>query len=75
MDSQSDLFLCKDLVYRERTKHIDVRFHFIRDKVENEELIVKKIKGEVNPADFGTKVVPTDKFVFCMKFLHIDDVT
>ncbi|CAM8931496.1 unnamed protein product [Rhodiola kirilowii] len=33
MDSQSALYLCKDHVYHEKTKHIDVRFHFIRNTV------------------------------------------
>ncbi|CAM8943782.1 unnamed protein product [Rhodiola kirilowii] len=66
MDSQSALYLCKDPVYHERTKHIDVRFHFIRDMVESKQII--------NPADFGTKIVPSDKFLFCRKSLHILDI-
>jgi len=73
MDSQSALYLCKEPVYQERTKHIDVRFHFIRQKVEDQEIIVKKILGDVNPADFGTKIVPSNKFVFCRDSLHISD--
>ncbi|CAM8902732.1 unnamed protein product [Rhodiola kirilowii] len=74
MDSQSALYLCKDPVYHERTKHIDVRFHFIRDTVESKEVEIRKILGDVNPADFGTKIVSTDKFLFCRKSLHILDV-
>ncbi|CAM8938725.1 unnamed protein product [Rhodiola kirilowii] len=74
MDSQSALHLCKDQVYHERTKHIDVRFHFIRDTVESKEVEIRKILGDVNPADYGTKIVSTDKFLFCGKSLHILDV-
>ncbi|CAM8881378.1 unnamed protein product [Rhodiola kirilowii] len=74
MDSQSALYLCKDPVYHERTKHIDVRFHFIRDTVESKEIEIRKILGDINTADFGTKIVPTDKFLFCRESLHIQVV-
>ena len=33
-DSQSTIQLCKNHVFHDRTKHTDVRFHFIRDVVE-----------------------------------------
>ncbi|CAM8986036.1 unnamed protein product [Rhodiola kirilowii] len=74
MDNQSALYLCKDPVYHERSKHIDVRYHFIRDKIDSNEIVLKKISGDINPADFGTKIVLTDKFVFCRRKLHIDKV-
>ncbi|CAM8940474.1 unnamed protein product [Rhodiola kirilowii] len=75
IDSQSALHLCNDPVYHERSKHIDVRLHFIRDKVENKCLSFEKISGLVNPADFGTKIVPANKFIFCMNFLRIEALT
>ncbi|CAM8900799.1 unnamed protein product [Rhodiola kirilowii] len=74
IDSQSAIYLCKDPVYHERTKHIDVRLHFIRDLVDSKVVIIKKILGDINPADFGTKIVPTSKLVFCRDALHICDV-
>ncbi|CAM8934441.1 unnamed protein product [Rhodiola kirilowii] len=67
MDSQSVLYLCKDPVYHERTKHIDVRFHFIRDTVESKESEIRKILGDVNPADFGTKLCLLTSFYFAGK--------
>ena len=74
IDSQSALYLCKDPMYHERTKHIDVRFHYIRKKVKHKHIIVQKIKGDLNPSDFGTKIVTADKFAYCRNFLHIYDV-
>ncbi|KAL2237275.1 UNVERIFIED_CONTAM: Retrovirus-related Pol polyprotein from transposon TNT 1-94 [Sesamum indicum] len=35
-DSQSSIQLCKNPVFHDRTKHIDVRYHFIRDIVSKE---------------------------------------
>lgn len=65
-DSQYALYLCKDLV----TNHIEVKHYFIRDLVDNKDIEIKKILGEVNPADFGTKIVTTYK----SGALHIDEV-
>jgi len=53
-DSQSTIHLMKHQIYHERTKHIDVRYHFIR---EIEVIKVKKIGAADNPADMMTKPV------------------
>ncbi|KAL2235785.1 UNVERIFIED_CONTAM: Retrovirus-related Pol polyprotein from transposon TNT 1-94 [Sesamum indicum] len=53
-DSQSSIELCKNYVFHDRTKHIDVRYHFIRDIVVKELIKLEKIKTENNPADMGT---------------------
>ena len=34
-DSQSTIFLAKNLAYHSKTKHIDVQYHFIIDMVES----------------------------------------
>ena len=39
----------------QRTKHIDVRYHFIRDLWENGELQVSFVKSEENESDLLTK--------------------
>ena len=32
-DSQSAIHLCKNPVYHKRTKHVDVKYHFVRNHV------------------------------------------
>jgi hypothetical protein len=32
-DSRSVIYLTKDQMFHERTKHIDIRYHFIRDVI------------------------------------------
>ena len=49
-------------MYHERTKHIDVRLHFIHNIVANNEVIVKKVSSLKNPADIFTKHVSVVKF-------------
>ncbi|CAM8928804.1 unnamed protein product [Rhodiola kirilowii] len=56
-DSQSAICLSKNPVYHERSKHIDIKYHFVRDKVENGDVMIEKVGTEFNPTDMGTKVV------------------
>ncbi|KAK4388605.1 Retrovirus-related Pol polyprotein from transposon TNT 1-94 [Sesamum angolense] len=48
-DSQSSIQLCKNPVFHDRTKHIDVRYHFIRDIVGKEIINLEKINSDNNP--------------------------
>ena len=71
-DSQSAIQVCKNPVFHDKTKHIDVRFHFIRDIVEKGEVQLEKIHTDHNPADMGTKCLPVEKMLYCIRKLHMD---
>lgn len=71
-DCQSAIQLCKNQVFHDRTKHIDVRFHYIRDVVEKEIVFLEKIPLEFNPADMGTKCLSVEKFMSCQRILNFD---
>ncbi|GKE40040.1 hypothetical protein Tco_1463445 [Tanacetum coccineum] len=53
------------------TKHINVRYHFIREIRESKEIEVVKIATKDNAADAFTKVVLGLKFKYCMKILGV----
>ena len=61
-DSQSVIYLAKNQIYHARTKHIDVRFHKIRELIASGEILLQKIGTEENAADMLTKPVTTDNF-------------
>ncbi|GJT52209.1 retrotransposon protein, putative, ty1-copia subclass [Tanacetum coccineum] len=61
-DNQSAIHLSRNAMFHERTKHINVRYHFIREIVESKEIRVAKIGTKDNAADAFTKVVPGPKF-------------
>ena len=42
-DSQSAIFLTKDQMFHERMKHIDVRYHFVREISAYSDIVVSKI--------------------------------
>ena len=73
-DSQSAIYLVKNQVYHARTKHIDVRYHFVREIIEEGEVLVQKIKTDDNLADMLTKVVTTIKFNHCLDLINIAKV-
>nr|GFA85911.1 hypothetical protein [Tanacetum cinerariifolium] len=49
---------CQDPVFHERSKHIDIRYHFIRECVENGRINVEHVSGELQRADILTKALP-----------------
>ena len=70
-DSQSAIHLAKNQVYHSRTKHIDVRYHFVREVFEKGKILLQKIPTADNPADMMTKVVTTIKFNHCLNLINI----
>ena len=65
-DNQSAVHLAKNPVFHSRTKHIQMRYHFIRELIADGTLNLKKILGTKNPADMFTKAVTTEKLKLCM---------
>nr|GEW57274.1 uncharacterized mitochondrial protein AtMg00810-like [Tanacetum cinerariifolium] len=55
VDNRSALDLMKNHVFHGRSKHIDIRFHFIRECVENGEITVTHVSGKKQKADLLTK--------------------
>jgi len=58
-------------VYHVRTKHINVRCHFVREILDEGDIELLKIHIKKNPADMLTKVVSGVKFTHCKEMLHI----
>ncbi|GJY42903.1 hypothetical protein Tco_0431116 [Tanacetum coccineum] len=65
-DNQGAIHLLRNHVFHERTKHINVRYHFIREVLEANTVKVLKVGTEHNVADALTKVVPGLKLQHCL---------
>lgn len=59
--NQGCVALAKNPVYHVRTKHIDIKFHFLREKVLNEVIALEYKPTEEMEADGLTKALPKDK--------------
>lgn len=73
-DSQSALDLSKNAMYHSRTKHINIRYHWIREVMEKQLMKLEKIHTDNNPADMLTKVVPKEKHMFCRDKIGMDSI-
>lgn len=64
-DNQSAIKLAGSDGYRPRSKHIDIRFHYIRQKIESGLIKVEFLETGKMVADSLTKAVPGNKHNFC----------
>ena len=62
VDNESAVKLIKNPVLHKRTKHIEVRYHFVREKYEEKVFDVKGVSTENQLADIFTKALPKVKF-------------
>ena len=54
-DNQNCIKMCKSTVMQKRTKHIDVKYHFVRERVKDETVELQYCPTEFMEADFLTK--------------------
>ena len=60
-DSQSIIHLVKNSTYHSKSKHIDVRYHWILDVLEKKQLQLEKIHTTENMLDIMIKPLPKEK--------------
>lgn len=66
-DNQSAIHLAKNSMFHKRTKHIDVRYHWIRDAIEDGLFELNKVHTDDNASDMLTKVLAREKLKMCCK--------
>jgi len=70
-DSQSDIHLGKNSTFHSRSKHIDVRYHWIRDALEARLLELAKDHTNDNCVDMMTKMLLKSKFETCCEIVGL----
>ena len=64
-NSQSAIHLAKNSTFHSRTKHIALRYHFIRFLLEDGMLTLMKIQGSKNPTNLLTKAIIIENLELC----------
>ncbi|GJQ99760.1 hypothetical protein Tco_0522745 [Tanacetum coccineum] len=67
-DNKCAIDLSKNLVLHSRTKHIEIRHHFLRDNVQKGNISIEKVSSEDKIADILTKPLKREPF----NFLRLD---
>jgi hypothetical protein len=62
-DNQAAISLSEDPQLHQRVKHIDLKFHFLREQVQANELTLRYVNTNDNIADIFTKALEKPKFV------------
>ncbi|XP_074347305.1 secreted RxLR effector protein 161-like [Apium graveolens] len=74
IDNKSVINLAKNPVFHGRSKHINIRYHFIRECVENGDIVVKHVSTDLQRADVLTKALPTARFEKMRQLLGVRDL-
>ncbi|GJU34268.1 ribonuclease H-like domain, reverse transcriptase, RNA-dependent DNA polymerase [Tanacetum coccineum] len=74
VDNKSAIALIKNPVFHERSKHIDTKYHFIKECVEREDIQVEFVSGEYQKVDILTKALPKIKFLTMRQLIGLKDL-
>lgn len=71
-DNQSMIKLVENNGYSARTKHIDIRHHFVKENVFEKKIVLHYVSTEKNPADALTKPLCKPKFGWCRNAIGLN---
>ncbi|GJS03644.1 hypothetical protein Tco_0320152 [Tanacetum coccineum] len=74
-DNQSAIVLCCNNVQHSRSKHIDIRHHFIKEQVENRVVEVYFVETKYQLVDIFTKVLPRERFELILPLLGMKQLS
>ena len=66
-DNSSAIALSKNFLFHKRTKHIDTKFHYIRELVNNGEIVLEHCRTQEQFANILTKPLGQKSFEFLRK--------
>jgi hypothetical protein len=70
-DNIGATYLCSNPVFHTHTKHIEVDFHFVRERVAKKQLQIKFISSKDQVPNIFTKPVPVPAFEACRRNLNL----
>jgi len=72
-DNMSSINISENPIQHSRTKHIDIRHHFIRELVENKIVEISHVSSEKQLADIFIKPLDLNSFLNLIKFIGLSE--
>jgi hypothetical protein len=73
MDNKAAIAMAERVGYQSRAKHIDLRYHFVRDAINDGVLSLEYVPSAEQLAPFMTKALPTPQFAKLVRSAGIVD--
>lgn len=70
-DNSSAINISKNLMLHSKTKHISIKFHFLREKVNAKEFILEYVSSKEQIVDIFTKSLLKDTFEYLKEKLGV----
>ena len=68
-DNESSIKLAENPVFHQRSKHILIKYHSLRDRVEKQQIELCKVDTGLNAADMFTKIVGVGTLKMCKELI------
>ncbi|XP_039301913.1 secreted RxLR effector protein 161-like [Solenopsis invicta] len=62
VDNQSKIKLVQNTEFHKRTKHIDIQYHYLREKCDSNEIHIEYVSPKLQKADILTKALSRNRF-------------
>ncbi|BAT74403.1 hypothetical protein VIGAN_01206700, partial [Vigna angularis var. angularis] len=72
-DNKSAIAIAKNPVHHQRTKHIAIKYHFIRDEETTKQIRLEYCPTEDQIADIFTKALPRPRFELLRTMLGVTE--
>jgi hypothetical protein len=71
-DNQSSINIAKNLIFHARTNHVEAQFHFVREKLQSNEIALMYCNTSENVVDIFTKLLGKIKFELFREMLGVE---